>query len=183
MSRLQAMPWDAAPETTKGLQDQVVPGWDLTPAMTQTMAHSPAVLQGYLALRGALQGGTLDPLLGARLGLVIAEANRSRYCLAAQAALGWLMGLEEAELEEARWARSSDPKVEAALRFARDIVDYRGELTDEEFNRVRQADYTDEEIAEIIGNVALHIFTSYFNLVAQTETDFPREESGEPDVE
>jgi hypothetical protein len=68
--------------------------------------------------------------------VLVAEANRSTYCLAAQATFGWLIGLDEEELEAASAARSSDPKIEAALRFARNIVEYRGELTDEEFDRV-----------------------------------------------
>ena len=182
MARLPEIPWDTAPEKTRELLDQVATGWDLTPAMTQTMALSPAVLQGYLSLRDALQGGTLDPLVRARIGLVVAEANRSRYSLATQAALGWLMGLDEAELEAARWARSADPKVEAALSFAQAIVQYRGEVSDEEFDAVRQAGYTDGEIAEILANVGLHLFTNYFTLVAQTKMPFPIGEAGEPDA-
>jgi alkylhydroperoxidase family enzyme len=39
---------------------------------------------------------------------------------------------------------------------------------------VRTAGYSDAEITEIVANVAVNIFTNYFNLVAQTEVDFPR---------
>ena len=182
MARLSEISREAAPERTKVLLDKLAGSLYLTWAMTHTMAHSPAVLQGYLSLRDALQSGTLDPLLSVRIGLVIAEVNRIPYCLAAQATLGWLLGLEEAELEAARWARSSDPKIEVALRFACDIVLHQGVLTDEEFDRVRQAGYTDEEIAEIVGNVALHIATNYFNLVAQIEADSPAQTAGGPNV-
>jgi AhpD family alkylhydroperoxidase len=182
MARLQTITPDIAPEKTRALLDQIATGWDLSPEMTGMMANSPAVLQGYLALRDALYNGVLSSRLGTQLALMIAETNRSSYCLAMHASTGWLLGISEAELEAARAARSSDPKAEAALDFARNVVDYRGELTDAEFNRVRQAGYTDEEIAEIIGNVVLNIFTSYFNLVAQTDIDLAREEPGGPNV-
>jgi alkylhydroperoxidase family enzyme len=178
MPRLEAITPDTAPEKTKALLDQMATGWDLSPEMTRMMANSPAVLQGYLALRDALYTGVLSSRLGTQLALMIAETNRSPYCMAMHAITGWLLGVSDAELEAARVARSSDPKVEAALDFARKVVDYRGEISDAEFNRVRQAGYTDEEIAEIIGNVALNIFTSYFNLVAQTDIDLPRADSG-----
>lgn len=38
---------------------------------------------------------------------------------------------------------------------------------------MRAAGYGDGEIGEIIGAVALNIFTNYFNSVARTEVDFP----------
>jgi len=41
-------------------------------------------------------------------------------------------------------------------------------------NAVRQAGFTDGEIAEAVANVALNIFTNYFNHVAATDIDFPK---------
>ena len=40
--------------------------------------------------------------------------------------------------------------------------------------KIRQAGYGDAEIAEIVGHVALNVFTNYFNTVAQTDVDFPK---------
>ena len=37
-----------------------------------------------------------------------------------------------------------------------------------------EAGYGDGEIAEIVGHVALSVFTNYFNLVAGTDIDFPK---------
>ena len=50
----------------------------------------------------------------------------------------------------------------------------RGEVSDGAMATVRAAGYNDAEIIEIVANVAVNIFTNYFNLVAQTEVDFPR---------
>ena len=46
--------------------------------------------------------------------------------------------------------------------------------SDSALENVRKAGYSDGEITEIVANVALNIFTNYFNHVAQTEVDFPR---------
>jgi hypothetical protein len=48
-----------------------------------------------------------------------------------------------------------------------------GHVSDEELAKVRQAGYN-ADIAEIVGHVALNVFTNYFNTVAQTDMDFPR---------
>jgi AhpD family alkylhydroperoxidase len=182
MARLPTMASDTASQQTKRSLYEIATLWDVSPEMISLMAHAPAVLQGYLSLRDALSNGVLGPRLGTQLALMIAEANRSSYCVAVHVTVGRLVGIDEAELQSARAASSSNPKTEAALRFARKIVDYRGELTDEEFNGVREAGYTDEEIAEIIGNVALNIFTNYFNLVAQTDLNRPLEGAEGPNV-
>ena len=70
-------------------------------------------------------------------------------------------------------AMASDGQEHAALEFARIIVSDRGNVSDDDVQKVRQAGYTDGEVAEIVANVALNIFTNYFNHVAGTEVDFP----------
>jgi hypothetical protein len=52
-------------------------------------------------------------------------------------------------------------------------VTERGQVTDEDVAGLRQHGYTDGDIAEIVANTALNIFTNYFNHVAGTVVDFP----------
>ena len=75
--------------------------------------------------------------------------------------------------DRGRRAVAADNKERAALEFARTIVTDRGNVSDDDVRAVRQAGYTDGEIGEIVANVALNIFTNYFNHVAGTEVDFP----------
>lgn len=138
----------------------------------RAMANSPAALRGYLALQLAMSEAFLSAQLRERIALTVSEANMCQYCVAAHTVGGRAAGLEDAEIRAAREAQASDPRIEAALRFARRVVDYRGDLTDEEFEAVRRAGFGDGEIAEIIATVVLTIYTNYFNMVAQTEIDF-----------
>jgi alkylhydroperoxidase family enzyme len=85
-----------------------------------------------------------------------------------------MVGLRENEILNSRQSFSTDPKVDAALKFARTVVVNRGDVTDNDLRSVRNAGYSDGEIAEIVANVVLNVFTNYFNHVAQTEMDFPR---------
>jgi alkylhydroperoxidase family enzyme len=93
---------------------------------------------------------------------------------AAHAAIGGMLGLTPSQLEAAYTADSTDPQIAAALHFAQQLVEHQGHVSDEEVVKVRQAGYGDAEIAEIVGHVALNVFTNYFNTVAQTDVDFPK---------
>ena len=137
------------------------------------MAHSPAVANAYLGFSQTLATGTLRPRLREQIALVVAEANQCGYCIAAHTALGKAAGLTEEETRAARRADSAVEKERVALDFAYQLVQERGIVADADFERVRQAGYTDGEIAEIVANVALNLFTNYFNHVAGTEVDFP----------
>jgi AhpD family alkylhydroperoxidase len=108
-----------------------------------------------------------------RLALAVGEANGCNYCLSAHSLLGKGAGLSDAEIAAARDGSSADLRIGEGLRFARAVVDERGAVADADLARVRAAGYSDGEIGEIVANVALNIFTNYFNQVAATAIDFP----------
>jgi alkylhydroperoxidase family enzyme len=85
-----------------------------------------------------------------------------------------MVGLKEEQILSGRDFNVGDAKIDAALRFARDVAAKRGQLHASAIEAVRNAGYSDGEIAEIIAEVGLHVFTNYFNNVVKTEVDFPR---------
>lgn len=174
MPRLSPVDRHTANERVRRSFDAVQKQLGIVPNMMRTMAQSPSVLEGYLGLGGALARGVLTPQLGEQIALAVAEANGCDYCLSAHTALGRGAGLSDDQLAASRDARDADPKINAALQFARALVARRGDVTDEELARVRAAGFTTGEIAEIIAHVALNVFTNYFNRAAQTEIDFPK---------
>jgi uncharacterized peroxidase-related enzyme len=174
MPRLNAIDPNEATGKAKELLDGVKTKLGMVPNLMRTFANSPAVLEAYLGFSGALGGGLLNAKLREQIALTVADANSCEYCLSAHTAIGKMVGLDAEQLVSSRRAASSDPKVEAALKFAHQIVVKRGEVLDSEVAAVRAAGYNDGEIAEIVANVALNIFTNYFNHVAQTVVDFPK---------
>ncbi len=143
------------------------------PNMMKAMANSPAVLEGYLGLSGALAGGSLDPKLRERIAIEAAESNGCAYCLAAHNLAGRLAGLDDEERLANRRGHSHDAKADVALVFARTLIDNRGNVTGEEIRRVQEGGYSDGEVAEIIALVALNALTNYFNIAVETPIDFP----------
>ncbi len=174
MQRLPALDPESATGEAKKLLDGVQARLGMTPNLMRTMANSPAVLQAYLEFGRALQSGALPAKLREQIALTVAEANGCEYCLAAHSAIGKALGLSQDEILDSRRGASPDGKVDAALRIARQIVEKRGWVSDEDVSHLRRAGYSDGEIAEIVANVALHLFANYFDHVARTEIDFPK---------
>ena len=173
MQRLLAVQPESARGKAKELLDGVQNKFGMTPNLMRTMANSPSVLQAYLDFTSALSSGALSARLREQIALTVSEVNNCDYCLAAHSAVGKMVGLSEEELLDSREAISTDSKVETALRFARQLVENRGWVTDEDLSKVRDAGYDDGEIAEIVANVSLINFSNYLDHVAQTDVDFP----------
>jgi uncharacterized peroxidase-related enzyme len=177
MSRIHQIAPAAATGKAKELLDAVQGKLGLVPNMTRAMANSPAVLDGYLSLSGALSKGALSAKFREQIALAVAQTNECEYCLAAHSAIGKMVGLTVDQILDSRRGTSVDPKTEAIIQFARQIVDQRGLVSNANIAHVRAAGFDDGAIAEVVANVALNIFTNYFNHVAETEIDFPRAEA------
>lgn len=146
----------------------------VVPNMMKTMAHAPALLEGYLAFSGALAKGTLAPAVREQLALAVSQANGCEYCVSAHTYLARPAGVDSEQIAAARDGVARDVKTQAVLTLAQAIVDTRGDISDEQFAAAREAGLTDAEIAEVVGHVALSVLTNYFNQLARTEVDFPR---------
>jgi alkylhydroperoxidase family enzyme len=83
--------------------------------------------------------------------------------------------MSEDEIERAQRFESEDGQRAAALRFAWEVVETRGQPSDEALDELRNAGYTDEQIIEI-ATVALASFTNYMNDFMGTEVDLPIKE-------
>jgi uncharacterized peroxidase-related enzyme len=146
----------------------------VTPNMTKAMANSPAVLKGYLELSGALAGGALSAAVREQIALHVAELNGCDYCLSAHTYVGThLAGLDETEAAAARRGKASDSKAAAALSLAGAVVRTRGSVGESDLAAARAAGLDDTEIAEVLGHVALNVFTNYCNKAAAVDIDWP----------
>ncbi len=174
MSRIAIPSVDASPAASKPLLDAVLKQLGVVPNLMKMVGNSPAALEGYLSLNGAMAKGVLDLQLRERIALATAELNGCDYCLAAHSYLGTnLAKLSDAEIAAARGATSADARAAAALRFAQRVVAERGHVDRDDLAAVRAAGFDDAAVVEIVLNVALNVLTNYINNVAQTDLDFP----------
>jgi len=138
------------------------------------MAASPALLEGYLALSGALGGGVISAKVGEQLAIATAERNGCEYCLSAHTYIGkHLAHLDDTELAKARSARSGDPHTAALLALSDAVLTGRGEVDGVVLDHARAAGVSDAEIGEVVGHIALNVLTNYFNVLAGVDNDWP----------
>lgn len=178
MSRIPPVDPKTATGKTKELFAAVEKKVGSVPNMMRAMAQSPAVLEAYLALTGALAGTKLSAKVREQLALAIGEVNQCEYCVSAHTLIGSKIGLDGETIDLARQGKSNDPKIAAILAFARELVVRRGEVKDADLRTLRSVGVTDTELAEIVAVVSLNIFTNWFNHVADPEIDFPRVKFG-----
>lgn len=174
MSRIAIPTTEQTPAASLPLLDAVNKQLGVVPNLMKMVGNSPAALEGYLSLSGALGKGVLGVQLRERIALAVAEFNGCEYCLAAHTYLGANVAkLDAAEISAARDFSSADAKAEAALRFARRVSSERGRVDDADLAALRAAGYDDAATVEIVLNVALNVLTNYINNVARTDVDFP----------
>jgi uncharacterized peroxidase-related enzyme len=169
---------EAAPAKARPLLEAVHKQLGVVPNLFRVVANSPAALQGYLGMSGALSAGALPVQTRERIALAVAQINGCGYCLSAHTYFGKnLAKLDDAEIAANRRGGSHDPKAEAAVRFAAKVATLRGHVSDADLQAVRMAGYEDAQIVEIVQHVALNTWTNYINEVARTEIDFPAVEA------
>ena len=164
---------EAAPLASRTLLEGVKKQLGVAPNLFRLVSVSPAALEGYVGLMGALAKGALPVQTRARIALAVAELNGCSYCLSAHTYLGKLVKLDEAEMNANREGASNDPGADAAVRFAAKIVQKRGHVEEDDVRAMKAAGYDDAQLVEIVLHVALNTWTNYLNVAFDTDVDFP----------
>jgi uncharacterized peroxidase-related enzyme len=178
MSRIPIPSRDEAPTQTQPILGAAEKLLGFVPNLHRLMSLSPAVLTGWAALQSALSK-TLDVKTRDGIALAVSEVDGCTYCLAAHSYVAEKFGkMSPEEIALNRQGRSSDPKRDAVLHFARKLVETRGKVAATDLVAVRQAGYGNPEILEIVALAAQFLLTNFMNNVAETESDFPMIEPG-----
>jgi uncharacterized peroxidase-related enzyme len=163
-----------APAASQPMLEAVNKQLGVVPNLFRLVANSPAALEGYLGMSGALAKGTLPAPTRERIALAIAEINGCDYCLSAHTYLARnLARLDDAEIAANRSGTSHDPKADAAVRFAAKVAQARGHVAEDDLRALQAAGYEAAQVIEIVMHVALNTWTNYINEVAGTDIDFP----------
>src|SRR5688572_19084329 len=137
--------------------------------MVRTMAHSPALLQGYLELSRAMKRSAIPRPLSERISLAIQEWLGCALCLEAHTAAGRAAGLTDSDIALARQGTALDAREAALITYAMRVLTEPNTLTDADVDELREHGWSDRVLADVVGLVALNQLTGAFNLVAGLE--------------
>ncbi len=144
----------------------------------KVMARQPALLQGFMALSGAIlgPGASLDPVLRQMIAHISSAAAGCAYCQAHTAHGAEHRGADAAKLEALWTFETSDlfsPAEKAALSLALAAGSVPNQSTDDHFAELK-THYSEDEIVEIVGVIALFGFLNRWNdTLATTLEDSP----------
>src|ERR1700741_2608868 len=173
MPRTEALKPEQVPAESKPTLDTFTKKIGFTPNMMATFALSPIAFNAWAALFGSLSK-TLDVKTRDSIGLAVSEVNGCNYCLTVHSFTAAHMAkLPANEIVLARKGHATDPKRDAAVQFARKVIETRGQVSDADVKAVRDAGYTDANVMEIVAVGAMFSPTNFFNNVFDTGKDFP----------
>jgi len=173
MSRLATLSDNEIDASAQGVLDRVGAQFGFVPNMFRTLASNPIVLDVVMTMQSKTRT-VLDAKTRHSIALAVSEANGCDYCLAIHTySSSELGGMSGEDIDLARAGSSTDPKRAAAARFARRVVESRGQVSDADLSDVRSAGYTDPQILAVVTLVVQYLLTNFINNVNQTDVDIP----------
>ena len=139
------------------------------------MAHSPVVLQSYVALQQVIGDyGTFDGATREAIALAVANVDECSYCQAAHTAGAKAAGLTEDQTVQIRRGEIDfDPKLAALITLVRESTGNLGAVQDATWQAALDAGWSDVELTEVSIHITLNLFTNYFNHLVETDLDLP----------
>lgn len=141
------------------------------------LAGAPAVLRAYARFRSELRHGSLPWKTQQRIALAVAEHQKSEYALTTLQRTAKDAGLGLDEIALAREFDSRDERESVLLRYVKALLESDGAPPRHMHEAAREAGWTDEELLEVIGHVALAGFANLVTTAGEVPIDGSSEES------
>ena len=176
MSRLQPLPASHTPEL-KNHFDFFLTTLGFTPNSVLTMQRKPKMVKAFADLNAAVMDPAGEVEVGFKrlIGHMVSKVAGCLYCQAHTLLGAHNKGVEDAKLA-AIWDYSSSPlyseRERLALDFAVAASSQPNAVTDEQFAQLRQH-WSEGEIVEILGVIAMFAFLNRWNDTMQTPLEAP----------
>jgi uncharacterized peroxidase-related enzyme len=164
METLKPLTADAAPENSKATLQTIEKRFGCIPNLMGTFAHSPALLEGYVALDAAWQKSSFTATERQLIVLTASVENHCPYCVAEHSTALKALKLSSENIRALRERRPlDDPRLNALSTVTRELVSGRGLVgvkTRENFHR---AGFTEIALVEVLIGVALKVMSNYLD--------------------
>ena len=173
MARINPPAPEDAPAESQPVLEKFKKRFGFVPNLFRLMAMNPNVLAAFMGIQGSLQK-TMNLKTIEAMGMAVSEGSGCEYCLATHTYIGTHFGkAAPEEMIANRHGKSSDPKIAAAILFAKSVADKRGKVSDKELADIRAAGFSDADIIAIAGHTAQFLMTNFMNNISQIDVDFP----------
>jgi AhpD family alkylhydroperoxidase len=171
VSRFQIHDELTAPDESAPLIKSIQAAGGAVTKFVGVLAGAPAVLRAYTRMHSELRGGVLPQPTRERIALAVAEYREDTYSIAQHAKSARSAGLGLDEVSRARSFDSSDPKEAALLAFLHETLKADGNPPHHLHEEAMEIGWTEEEILEAVGHLALNEFQSLIASAAALPKD------------
>ena len=134
----------------------------LIPNLAATMAESPALLNGFLALRGLYAQTGFTPGEAQVLSLTSAVENDCAWCVAFHTAMALKEGVERGAVDALRRGEApADARLAALSGFARSMVRNRGAVDAPAQQAFHAAGYSPRQALDVVMGRAFSLMANY----------------------
>ena len=162
-----------APVGSKPVLEKVKIANGFIPNLMAIFANDPAVLQGYVALDSAFEGGSFRPREQQLILLAASVENNCNYCIAAHSTV--LKGALRTPDEIVSAVRNSttvpDAKLNALVTLVKELVRERGYAKEMTVQNFIAAGYNKEQVMELLLGIALKTISNYLDHISPTPID------------
>ena len=164
---------ESAPEQSKPILQNVNKAFGFIPNLMATFANNPTVLEGYLALDGVFEKGSLTAVERQVILLAVSIENKCGYCTAAHStvAKGFLHVAPEIVSAIRNGTPIPDKKTDVLVNLTREIVRERGFAKQETIEAFLGVGYRKEQVMELLLGVALKTISNYLDHISPTPLD------------
>jgi AhpD family alkylhydroperoxidase len=154
-----------APVESRPTLEKIQKTFGFIPSLMATFANSPTVLHSYLAMDAVWEKGTFRPVERSLVLLAASVVNNCEYCTAAHSRV--LKGFLKVPAEIVAGVRNgkslSDAKLDALVKYTKEIVEKRGHVSELTLGAFLAAGYTAPQAMEVLIGVALKTVSNYLD--------------------
>lgn len=144
------------------------------PTAAARMAHSPALLDGFLTMIAKFDATTLDPVSREVVIMTIATRNGCEVCVAMHTAKLIALGANDDLIAALRGGESIvDPRLTAIRTFTIAVLDSAGAVSDAEIQEFLAAGYDRQNALEVVLGIGAYTMSTYANRLVRAPIDPP----------
>lgn len=170
MSRLPIHSTDSAPVGARERLRAAEQANGFLPNLLGVLANAPTALETYQVVAAINARNSLTPAEREVVQITTAVYNDCGFCVAGHTKLAYRkLQLPEPLVEALRNTTAlGDPKLDALARFTLQVLERRGQVTDEALDDLHAAGYGDAHTLDVVLGVSLATLCNYANNLAQT---------------
>ncbi len=174
MTNIQVPTRNEVAPKSQAIFDQLKQQLGTVPNLYATIGYSPDALENFLEFSAKAGSGTFNKKEIEAIKLAVSEANNCQYCLAAHTALAKMAGFNEEETIELRTASSSDFRLKAITRLAKEVAENKGKPSQEAIENFFEEGFNEKALVDLITVVTAITFTNYIHGTTRVPIDFPK---------